>query len=118
MPHTIMVERPGTMSHSDEYPNEERWTFTVNVNGRGGIVSAYFPAGTGEDAAASITLEDLRKNPQQHLSPLPSELAGGGGPGSSGPSAPASGSESGPVVHIRDLDDDDDPPKMKTEDGT
>ena len=96
----VFIHRPGTHNSAtiidpDTGLDKEvvEWSFNATVDGRVGIVSAYFPPGTSEDGAAKRLRQQLIDDPKS-LEGITS--TGGGGEGSNG----EGGSGTGVVVVV------------------
>jgi len=113
---TVTVHRPGNMSEDPGNPDYDAWTFTVTVNGRLGVSRILFEHGTSEAMAADMTYTSLMADPSI-MEGITSTGPGSHGPGIDGsPSTPGT-IWTGPIDKIDD-DDDKEPHKMKTADGT
>jgi hypothetical protein len=112
MPNTVVINRPGSTSINEEFPDEVRWSFTVNVNGRGGVAQIYSPPGTSEGNVVAELHRTLMADPD-YMEGVASTGGGGGG----SPATAAAGS-AGSLLINPDAADNDDTPKMKTADGT
>ena len=94
----VFIHRPGTHNSAtiidpDTGLDKEvvEWSFNATVDGRVGIVSAYFPPGTSEDGAAKRLRQQLIDDPKS-LEGITS--TGGGGEGSNGEGGSGTGSSS------------------------